>query len=190
MQSFEADSPVVTETSLVEARGGKREEWTVGRSWNYGLQLLSLGYLFGGGVCVTIVAPLVRWGLKNRPGAGAEWVAGLFRDYVRWLEWAGLFEVEYEGMEKLKDLRGAIVAANHPGLLDAVFLISRVPRAVCIMRAGLMGNWAFAGAARLADYVTNDRGAESIRQCREKLAAGENLLIFPEGTRTRADARG
>jgi 1-acyl-sn-glycerol-3-phosphate acyltransferase len=160
------------------------------RGWKYGLQLVSLGYLFVGGVVVTLVAPLVRVALGRREGVGAEWVAGLFRGFVAWLEWAGLFEVRYEGVERLRELRGVIVAANHPGLLDAVFLISRVPRAVCIMRAGLMRNWAFAGCAGLADYVTNDRGAESIRRCRERLAAGENLLIFPEGTRTRAGARG
>lgn len=190
MHSFEAESPVATERSMIIAPVRERRGWTVGDTWNYVLQLASLAYLFGGGVFVTLVAPLVRLTFRGRPGAGAEWVAGLFRSFVRWLEWAGLFEVRYEGLDGLKGLRGAIVAANHPGLLDAVFLISRVPRAVCIMRAGLMRNWAFAGCARLADYVTNDRGADSIRRCREKLAAGENLLIFPEGTRTRAGAPG
>ncbi len=188
MQSLEAESPVSTDGSLVDSPIGDRR--AVQRGWNYALQLVSLGYLFGGGVVVTLIAPVVRCALAGKPGAGAEMVAGLFRGYVRWLEWAGLFRVRYEGMDSLRDRRGVIVVANHPGLLDAVFLISRVPRAVCIMRAGLMRNWAFAGCARLASYVTNDRGAESIRHCREKLAAGENLLIFPEGTRTRQGARG
>ncbi len=192
MQSFEAESPVATERSLVDAReaGDSAWNWTVRRTWDYGMQLASLLYLFVGGVLVTLISPIVRIALGGRKGAGAEWVAGLFRGYVRWLTWLGQFEVKYEGLEKVGDVRGAIIAANHPGILDAVFLISRVPRAACIMRASLMRNWAFAGCAKLAEYVPNDRGADSIRQCREKLAAGENLLIFPEGTRTWPGARG
>ncbi len=82
------------------------------------------------------------------------------------------------------------MAPNHPGLLDAVFLMAILHRPVCIIRAGLMRNPCFAGTAWLAGYITNDRGAGLIRQCQVKLAAGDNLLIFPEGTRTRSHAHG
>ncbi|MGC1481295.1 MAG: lysophospholipid acyltransferase family protein [Chthoniobacterales bacterium] len=109
---------------------------------------------------------------------------------MNWLALTRQVVVRYEGIDKLQNLRGTIVAANHPGLLDAVFLIGRLPRAFCIMRASLMRNIAVSGGARWAGYVTNDRGAGLIRQCKRKLEAGDNLLIFPEGTRTRAGARG
>jgi 1-acyl-sn-glycerol-3-phosphate acyltransferase len=75
-------------------------------------------------------------------------------------------------------------------LLDAIFLMAKVPRSVCIMRAGLRHNPCIAGVAWVAGFITNDRGSGLIRQCQAKLADGDNLLIFPEGTRTRADARG
>jgi 1-acyl-sn-glycerol-3-phosphate acyltransferase len=158
---------------------------------NYALQLASLGIFFGCGLGVTLLAPILRvtLGRERALVAGRGIVRGLFRFFAWWLQTAGLFRIEYRDCERLENLSGAIVAPNHPGLLDAVFLIARVPRAVCIMRAGLMRNPCFAGAAWLAGYITNDRGPGLIRQCERKLAAGDNLLIFPEGTRTRATAQ-
>lgn len=186
MQSSESSGS--TRASLAVPNMPAPARWTVRGGWLYFLQLVSLGWFFGGALVVSAVAPVICW-LGGRE-TGARRLAALFRGYVVWLERAGLFEVRYEGIERLVDLRGAIVAANHPGLLDAVFLIGRIPRAFCIMRASLMRTRAFAGAARWAGYVTNDQGAESIRQCQAKLEAGDNLLIFPEGTRTRLGARG
>ncbi len=163
--------------------------WTDVR--NYALQLVSLAIFFCGGLIITIVAPLLRLALGARAlPVGRRIMQRLFRSYADWLQWAGLFRIRFEGGERLETLQGAIVAPNHPGLLDAIFLIGRVPRAVCIMRAGLMRNPCFAGAAWLAGYITNDRGAGLIRECRQKIEAGDNLLIFPEGTRTRCHARG
>lgn len=161
-------------------------------AWNYLLQWASLALFYGCGLCVTLLAPLVRLvcGAERTPIVGRAMIRGLFRFFAWWLQWTGLFKIRFEGLEKLDRLSGCIVAPNHPGLLDAVFLIPRLPRAVCIMRGGLMRNPSFSGAARLAGYITNDRGAEMIRECEGRLRAGENLLIFPEGTRTRAHARG
>jgi 1-acyl-sn-glycerol-3-phosphate acyltransferase len=159
---------------------------------NYALQLVSLGIFFGCGLGVTLLAPVLRVALGRRRSleVGRRFVRGLFVFFEWWLVRAGLFRIRYEGCASLDELEGAIVAANHPGLLDAVFLLPRIPRPVCIMRAGLMNHLSFAGAAWLAGYITNDRGPGLIRQCCRKLAAGDNLLIFPEGTRTRARARG
>jgi 1-acyl-sn-glycerol-3-phosphate acyltransferase len=158
---------------------------------NYVLQLASLGIFFGCGLGVTLLAPLLRvtLGRDRALVAGRSIVRGLFRFFAWWLQATGLFRIAFRDCDRLENLSGAIVAPNHPGLLDAVFLIARVPRAVCIMRAGLMRNPCFAGAAWLAGYITNDRGPGLVRQCERKLAAGDNLLIFPEGTRTRATAQ-
>jgi 1-acyl-sn-glycerol-3-phosphate acyltransferase len=48
-----------------------------------------------------------------------------------------------------------------------------------------MRNPCFFGAARMAAFIPNDRGAEMIRESVDKLHAGFNLLIFPEGTRSK-----
>lgn len=186
MQSSESSGS--TRASLAERSVPLGGEWTVRATWWYSLQLASLGAFFAGAIAVSAVATvLCAFGAR---ATGGRRLAALFRGFVGLLGRVGLVEVRYSGIERLADLRGVIVAANHPGLLDAIFLIGRIPRAFCIMRAGLMRKRAFAGAARWAGYVTNDQGAGSIRQCLAKLEAGDNLLIFPEGTRTRAGSRG
>src|SRR5882757_9273121 len=73
-------------------------------------------------------------------------------------------------------------------MLDAVVLLSVVPNTVCIVRAALIDNLCLGGAAKLSGFVANDGGPVLIRQGVEKIERGENLLIFPEGTRTHPGA--
>jgi 1-acyl-sn-glycerol-3-phosphate acyltransferase len=189
MSTLNAGTPA-TDGELSDAFGARAiPRWRNVR--NYALQLVSIVLFFGLGLGITVVAPVVRLLFGQRARAvGQEFVRAVYRFYTAWLQWSGLFRIRFDGCESLEKLRGAIIAPNHPGLLDAIILISMIPRAVCIMRAGLMRNPCLAGAAWLAGYIRNDRGAGLIRECQQKLAEGDNLLIFPEGTRTRANARG
>jgi 1-acyl-sn-glycerol-3-phosphate acyltransferase len=100
----------------------------------------------------------------------------------------GVFDIQFPEAEKLSQIRGTVLAPNHPSLIDAVVLLSVVPGTVCIMRANLIESPFLGGAARLAGFVPNDRGPALIRQGIGKIQSGENLLIFPEGTRTGAQA--
>ena len=77
-----------------------------------------------------------------------------------------------------------IIIANHPSLLDAVVLLARLPRAVCVMKGSLKRNILFGPMAHLAGYVSNDDPMTLIRQTCDELAGGAQILIFPEGTRT------
>ncbi|MFT4194468.1 lysophospholipid acyltransferase family protein [Ottowia sp.] len=77
-----------------------------------------------------------------------------------------------------------VVVANHPSLLDAVLLVSHLPDAVCIMKAGLMNNLLLGAGARMARYIVNDAPLPMIRRAIAELQHGARLIIFPEGTRT------
>jgi len=118
------------------------------------------------------------------PRAGQRLLRRGFRAYTRCMRITGSLDLQVEGLEALQEARGTIFVANHPALLDAVILLSRLPPAACVMRASLRRNPALAGGALAAGYVTNDSGPAFVRQGLAKIAAGENLLIFPEGTRT------
>ena len=52
------------------------------------------------------------------------------------------------------------------------------------MKKSVLNNPFMGSSSRLAGYLPNDHGREFIRLGRDALCAGENLLIFPEGTRT------
>jgi 1-acyl-sn-glycerol-3-phosphate acyltransferase len=87
-------------------------------------------------------------------------------------------------LDALRNEGPLILAANHPSLLDAVLIVSRVPNVACIMKASLMDNLLFGAAARLARYIRNSSAMSLILGARAELQEGARVLIFPEGSRT------
>lgn len=115
---------------------------------------------------------------------GRRFISGGFRVYLRILELFCACRFDLSELDRLRDSGPLIFAANHPSLLDAVMIVSRLPNAVCVMKASLMDNILFGAAARLARYIRNDVPLEMILSSREALQDGAQLVIFPEGTRT------
>jgi 1-acyl-sn-glycerol-3-phosphate acyltransferase len=109
--------------------------------------------------------------------AGFRWFIGVMRA-------TGVLRVDFTAVDRLRGERGLVIAANHPTMLDAVLLISRLPRVVCILKASLWDNLFLGGGARLAGYVRNDAPLPMIRRAAEAVREGRTLMIFPEGTRT------
>lgn len=96
----------------------------------------------------------------------------------------GIFAVDFPEAERVRGLRGTILAPSHPTLVDALTFLARMPRLTCLMKKSILKNPFMGRSTRLAGYLPNDHGREFIRLGRDALRAGENLLIFPEGTRT------
>jgi 1-acyl-sn-glycerol-3-phosphate acyltransferase len=115
---------------------------------------------------------------------GQKLIHGLFVFYVGYLRAFGLIELDVGEMSELRECAGLIVVANHPCLLDAVLMVSQMPRAVCLMKGSLARNIIFFGTARLAGYIHNKSGLGLVKKCEARLKEGANLLVFPEGTRT------
>lgn len=109
-----------------------------------------------------------------------------FRLFIEWMRLLGVLDYRIEGRERL-DRRGLLILANHPTLLDVVFLVSLVPEADCVVRSGLARNPFTRGPIRATDYLCNDSGAGLIEDCIASVKSGSNLIIFPEGTRTPVD---
>jgi 1-acyl-sn-glycerol-3-phosphate acyltransferase len=106
--------------------------------------------------------------------------------FFRCLAALRLLRIEYRGWERLDPAAGVIVA-NHPGLLDAFYLLARVPRAFCVFKPAIRRNPLLGAAARRAGYLASDSGVELVRRAVERIGRGATLVIFPEGTRTAAD---
>jgi hypothetical protein len=108
------------------------------------------------------------------------------RAWAAVMEKLGVYHVDFpaEEVAALQALRGAVIAPNHPCLFDATLFLARLPRLTCLMKRSIVRNPFMGGSSSLAGYLPNAHGAAFIRQGRDALLAGENLLIFPEGTRT------
>lgn len=82
------------------------------------------------------------------------------------------------------DLKGVIIAPNHPTIFDVVILFSLIPGADCIVRGALTRT--VTGFIVRALYIINSEDFEKLKEdCRRSVESGNTLIIFPEGTRTR-----
>lgn len=107
-----------------------------------------------------------------------------FSFYLNVLRNLGLIKLSIEDWECITSSPPSIIAPNHPGLLDAVILLTLLPNATCILKSSLLNHPLFGAGARLAGYIPNNRTHEMIRQAVKALNTGQHVLMFPEGTRT------
>ena len=106
------------------------------------------------------------------------------RFYLWTLSLSGACRFDITALDALRGQPPVIIAPNHPSLLDAVLVISRLPNVVCIMKSELMNNLFLRSGARLARYIGNESLLDMIRTSVSTLLQGNHLLLFPEGTRT------
>ncbi len=130
-----------------------------------------------------LLGPLLPASRAKHVGRGA--IRTGFRIYVRLLAILCGCRFDLREVKALaRQRQPMVVVANHPSLLDAVVLVSCLPNAVCIMKAGLMHNLLLGAGARMARYIVNDAPLPMIRSAINELRDGACLVIFPEGTRT------
>lgn len=169
---------------MTESRPPGRPLWRAYEIAAMGLGLGSLAILCLGWLPFALLLhPLLPRRLGQPLGRRA--IAAGFRLYLRILTRFCGCRFDLAELDGLGDRGPLIVAANHPSLLDAVLIVSRLPNAVCVMKASLMDNLLFGAAARLARYIRNDAPLAMILKSREELQQGAQLVVFPEGTRTR-----
>lgn len=147
------------------------------------LGLLWLGFL---SLCWTLIASVLYPLLPERYAIylGRYVIMISFRAYLASLSLSQRCSFDLTELDALRDERSLIIAPNHPCLLDAVMVISRLPNVACVMKADLMNNIFLGAGARLARYIRNEPIRHMVMQATEDFKTGSHLLLFPEGTRT------
>ena len=127
---------------------------------------------------------------KDKRGRVAKYVIHKsFRAFVELMRVTGALDYETRHLERL-DRPGLLVLANHPTLIDVVFLISFIRQADCIVKDALLSN-PFTRYAILAGGFIRNMGAEAlVERCGTSMAEGNVFIIFPEGTRSEPDGIG
>jgi 1-acyl-sn-glycerol-3-phosphate acyltransferase len=131
----------------------------------------------------TLLFPLLP--RRVRTPVGQFVIMAGFRIYIFLLQASGLVKCDLHALDALRHAGALIIAPNHPSLIDVVLIASRLPHIVGIMKAALWHNLMLGGGARLAGYIRNDSPNGMIRLAIAATHNGSQLLIFPEGTRTR-----
>lgn len=149
---------------------------------------LVLGYLVLALICLGIsllalpVAAILPQGRRKR--FGRRLIAGSVRAYLGFLAAMGACRFDLAALDALRDAPPMVIAPNHPCLLDALMILSRLPGATCIMKADIVNSVFFGAAARLAAYVRNTPLRRMVQWAVEDLHQGSHVLLFPEGTRS------
>ena len=161
--------------------------WRCWRIFATGLSFAAFG--IGGLLLRVAVFPLLNMLVRDK-SRRVFWSRGIirviFQSFVGLMRGLGVLSYEIVGVERLQR-SGLLILANHPTLIDTVFLMSIVQRADCIVKAGLWSNPFTRGPVQAAGYINNDQGAGLVDDCIASLQNGNNLIIFPEGTRTPAN---
>lgn len=159
--------------------------------WRFLVTALSFA-AFGAGAAIVslLLLPLVRV-LPTSPACRRERaravIRGALRLFIELMSRLRGLHYEFRGRERL-GRPGQLIVANHPTLIDVVFLLAFVPGAGCVVKQGLSRNPLTRGALALAEYITNEPTPAMIEAAASALRDDQTLIIFPEGTRTRPDA--
>ena len=149
------------------------------------------GLLFFGLMCLSwsLPASLLFPLLPRRIGAplGQFVIMAGFRIYITLLNASGIVKCDLRALDTLRQEGSLIIAPNHPSLIDVVLVASRLPHIVCVMKAWIWDSLMLGGGARLAGYIRNDSPGNMIRLAAAATQNGNQLLIFPEGTRTHVE---
>ncbi len=143
-----------------------------------------MGAFFAGYWVVFLIATLVRgrrgiaWALGNYSAS----FFGLARVLLRGLR------IEIPERAKLRQTAGSVVVCNHISFLDPLLLLSLLPAVITVVRADFFRvpifGWLLRGAGFLGPHLFAE-GQPWIDRVARHLRSGGNLLIFPEGTRSR-----
>jgi len=158
----------------------------VWRGFGTGLFLAIIG--IGGTALAMTVFPMIAALTRDpeRRRLRIQWVLHQsFKIYCRAIHVLKVADVEMVGTEQLRGLKGAMIVANHPSLLDVVMIMAAIPNVQCVVKGGLWKNPFFRLTVEGAGYIRNDLAPEDLlAACVATLKAGNNLIVFPEGTRT------
>lgn len=153
-------------------------------------RVVATGFCFAvfgfGGLVGAFLAPFVlilpNWSSRQRMIRNS--IHYWFRFYVELMKYVGVMNLEVSGKEKLSR-NGLFILANHPSLIDVVILISLTKNCDCIVKDALWRNPFTWAPIYLAGFIKNVDGPELLSAALTSMERGGNLIVFPEGTRTK-----
>lgn len=171
----------------VAKMGNKGMTAGLNRLWRlFGTALSFTVFGIGGLILGLLVFPLFFVFMRNpsrRQERARKLVGHGFQAFVWLMKSLGVLTYDVVGREHMCDVQRTLIIANHPSLLDVVFLVSFFPQAECVVKRAVTRNPFMSAVAAAANYVSNDDPETMLTECADRLRGGASLILFPEGTR-------
>jgi 1-acyl-sn-glycerol-3-phosphate acyltransferase len=112
------------------------------------------------------------------------------RGWARSLLWAAGCSVRVEGLENIPEDRSLCFVGNHQGYMDVMLILGYIKRTVGFTSKNearlipILNLWIYALGSVFLDRDHAGRALKSIERGAAKIARGNALIIFPEGTRS------
>ncbi|MGA9573136.1 MAG: lysophospholipid acyltransferase family protein [Lysobacterales bacterium] len=158
------------------------------RVWRFFATVLGF-FLFGlGGLVIGLVIfPLIFVFVRNpetRQILARRLLSGAFKLFLFIFESLGGLSYEIKGAENVIAGNNQIIIANHPTLIDVIFLVSLFPMADCVIKEAITRNPFMRSVVLSANYIPSGNTGKLLVTCVKRLKSGASLLLFPEGTRS------
>lgn len=167
------------------------------RAVDFGLTLLLWGYFIFG---YLLLLPLLFFPLYLRLKDTAFVLQRLLHLHMKYffaLTRLLVPKTSFAIAENVRFLRSSIIICNHISYLDAILLVSLFPRQTTIVKNTFFSVPIFGWLLKKAGYIPSAPAAMSgpamidhLESIKRHLAAGGNLFVFPEGTRSRSGQLG
>ena len=177
-----SDSPSTTGTAPAQQLLA-----TLNRVWRLvGTALSFSAFGIGGIVLGLLVLPIIcpLTPRRHRRRVARRMVSGGFLAFVELMRILRVLDYHIEGRDKLRDLGGCLIVANHPSLIDVVFLLAIFRDADCVVKAAHWSNPFTMAAVRWAGYLSNADPTRLVDDAVQRLRHGGHLVLFPEGSRS------
>lgn len=92
--------------------------------------------------------------------------------------------IDVETIGEFKNIKGKVIVASHPSLIDIVLLIGLIPNSLCLAKKDLLKNPVMYKIVKCL-YIINDIDLDEFKEeTKNALKNDFNIIIFPTGTRT------
>jgi len=173
---------------VTEHQGQNRWLTMLNRVWRVFTTAIAFS-LFGlGGLVLGIfVFPLIFLFIKSpgtRQNVARRIISNAFKLFLFIVRGVGAISYEITGIENADTASNQIIIANHPTLIDVIFLVSVFPQADCVIKESITRNLFMRSVVFSTNYIASGTTSVFLRTCVSRLKSGASLLLFPEGTRT------
>jgi 1-acyl-sn-glycerol-3-phosphate acyltransferase len=155
-------------------------------------------FYFGASVVAWLLLPLHQRRTRSLPPAERQvaldrFMMGCYRWSIEFMGKLGLMTYELPELSRELPPQPWVIAANHPSLIDVLFIKASIPGVVVLVKAELFREPSLRRILQAhGDFAGRERDEQTIGETStldtfvERLQAGRTVLVFPEGTRSPA----